>query len=302
VGVRRRRGPRRRAGPPRHGGGGLRLAWRSVLFTPATTPGRAGRLAATGADVTVLDLEDAVPVGEKELARDGLGAFAAAVAAAGPGLVVLARVNPLDSPWFERDVAAAARSGVAGVVVPKVASAGDGPVVLDVWRGAGGAPDPVLLAGVETAAGVEASPAVLGAGGWSAAYFGAEDYAADVGGRRTAGSLEVLYARSRVAMAAAIAGVPAVDQVVTAYRDPDAFRAECDTARDLGYRGKLCIHPDQVALAHAAFTPSAAEVDRARAVLAALADAGGGVASFDGQMVDAPAIRAARTVLAAAGV
>jgi citrate lyase subunit beta/citryl-CoA lyase len=102
-------------------------------------------------------------------------------------------------------------------------------------------------------------------------------------------------------MAAALAGIPAVDQVVTAYRDAAAFSAEASAARDLGYRGKLCIHPDQVALAHGAFTPSADEVARARGVLAALAVAGGGVAAYDGQMVDAPAVRTAEAVLAAAG-
>ncbi|HET9690002.1 MAG TPA: aldolase/citrate lyase family protein [Acidimicrobiales bacterium] len=274
--------------------------WRSVLFTPATRPERASRLAATRADVTVLDLEDAVPVDGKDAARAALAAFAAAVADAAPGLTVVARVNPAGTPWHAADVAAAAVAGVAGLVVPKAERPGTGAAVAAAWAAAGGPAGPLLVAGIESAVGVESAPALLGEGPWSAAYFGAEDYAADVGGRRTPGSLEVLYARSRVAMAAAIAGVPAVDQVVTAYRDDDAFRAECATARDLGYRGKLCIHPDQVPLAHAAFAPSAAELDRARRLLAALREAGGGVASFEGQMVDAPMVRAAEAVLAAA--
>lgn len=276
------------------------MRWRSVLFTPATRPDRVPRLASTAADVTVLDLEDAVPVADKETARSALADFATALRNAAPSLAVVVRVNPIGSPWFEADVAAAAAAGVAGVVVPKAVAAGDADTVALAWADAGGAAQPALLAGLETAAGVEAAPAILGAGGFAAAYFGAEDYIADVGGRRSESSIEVLYARSRVVMAASMAGVVAVDQVVTRYRDGEAFASEAETARDLGYRGKLCIHPDQVALAHAAFTPGDAEVQRARAVLAALDAAGGGVATFEGQMIDAPAIRAAQTVLALA--
>jgi citrate lyase subunit beta/citryl-CoA lyase len=273
--------------------------WRSVLFTPATRPERAGRVAATGADVSVLDLEDAVPVEGKRAARAGLGGFVGSIRAADPGSVVFARVNPIGTPWFSDDVVAAAEAGVDGVVLPKVVSASDAEAVARRWDAAG-AGAPVLLAGLETAAGVQAAPAVLAAGGFAAAYFGAEDYTADVGGRRTAASLEVLYARSRVVAAAAIAGIDAVDQIVAEYRDPGRFAADAAVGRDLGYRGKLCIHPDQVPLAHAAFTPSAEEVAHARGVLAALDAAGGGVATFEGQMVDAPAVAAARRVLALA--
>ena len=270
-----------------------------MLFTPATKPERAMRLVATAADITVLDLEDAVPVEGKASARAALASFAAAVSAAAPSLTVLVRVNPVGTPWHADDVAAAASAGVDGLVVPKAEVAGVGRLVGEAWSAAGGRAQPLLVAGIETAAGVEAAPSLLSDGSWAAGYFGAEDYAADVGGRRTPGSVEVLYARSLVAMASAIAGVPVVDQVVPAYRDADRFRAECVMALDLGYRGKLCIHPDQVALAHEAFTPSAEAVDRARRMLAALAAAGGGVASFEGQMVDAPMVRAAEAVIAA---
>ncbi len=273
------------------------VRWRSVLFTPATRPDRAARLAATASDVTVLDLEDAVPVEGKDTARDQLKGFAAAVRAAAPRLVVLARVNPIGSPWFAADVAAAAAAGVAGVVLPKVASAADAATVGEAWNAAGGHPHPAMMAGLETAAGIHAAPDILRPGHFAAAYFGAEDYIADLGGRRTQSSAEVLYARSRVAMAAALGRIDAVDQVVVSYGDANAFRADAAVARDLGYRGKLCIHPDQVALAHAAFTPSGTEVTRARALLDALAAAGGGVASFEGQMIDAPAVLAANKVV-----
>ncbi len=135
------------------------------------------------------------------------------------------------------------------------------------------------------------------------AYFGAEDYVADLGGVRTLGSTEVLYARSRVALAARLAGVPALDQVVTRLDAEDHFLTDAAEGRALGYRGKLLIHPAQVALAHRAFTPSAEEVDRARRLIAAYDDAvanGHAAIAFEGQMVDEPLARHARAVMAAA--
>jgi citrate lyase subunit beta/citryl-CoA lyase len=136
-----------------------------------------------------------------------------------------------------------------------------------------------------------------------AAYFGAEDFIADMGGVRTRESREVLYGRSQVALAARLAGVPALDQVVTDFKDDAFFRSECADARALGYRGKLCIHPQQVALANAAFVPSPEEVDHARRLLRAYEKASAeGVAAidFEGQMVDEPLASRARQILAAA--
>jgi citrate lyase subunit beta/citryl-CoA lyase len=120
---------------------------------------------------------------------------------------------------------------------------------------------------------------------------------------RTLGSREVLYARSRVALAARLADMPAVDQVVTHLDAEDHFLSDAAEGRALGYRGKLCIHPAQVALAHRAFTPSPEELDRARRLVTAYDDAvaGGHAAiAFEGQMVDEPLARHARAVIAAA--
>ena len=133
-----------------------------------------------------------------------------------------------------------------------------------------------------------------------AAYFGAEDFIADMGGVRTPGNAEVRYARSHVALAGRLAEKLVIDQIVADFRDDDRCGRECREARALGYGGKLCIHPAQVAIAHAAFTPSQDEVDRARRMLAAYAEAtAGGVASiaFEGQMVDEPVAIQARRIL-----
>jgi citrate lyase subunit beta/citryl-CoA lyase len=131
-----------------------------------------------------------------------------------------------------------------------------------------------------------------------AAYFGAEDYIADLGGRRSTAGTEVLYARSGVCLAAHLSGVAALDQAVVAVRDGEAFRVDAEQGREIGYRGKICLHPLQVELAHEIFTPSPAEVDHARAVLQAAEQ---GVGVVDGQMVDAVHVTLARGVLARAG-
>ena len=122
-----------------------------------------------------------------------------------------------------------------------------------------------------------------------------------MGGVRTEGNAVVLYARSHVALAARLAEIPALDQVVVDYNDGQRFDREAATARSLGYTGKLCIHPSQVGLANAAFTPTATEVDWARGVLAAAEADGTGVIAYEGRMVDAPILTRARVLLDAAG-
>ena len=128
-------------------------------------------------------------------------------------------------------------------------------------------------------------------------YFGAEDFIADIGGRRTAGGEEVLYARSQVCLAAHLAGIPAIDQVVTDLADAERSWPTPHAGRNLGYQGKMCIHPRQVALAHQVFTPTEAELAHARQVLAAGA---AGVGVVDGQMIDDVHVRMARATLARA--
>ena len=137
--------------------------------------------------------------------------------------------------------------------------------------------------------------------GVDVAYFGAEDFVADMGGVRTAGNGEVAYARAEVALAARLAGVALLDMVVTDFGDDERFSREAAEARALGYGGKLCIHPAQVPLANAAFVPSAGEVDRARRLLAAYDAAvaeGHAAIAFEGQMVDEPLARRARALVA----
>lgn len=260
---------------------------RSLLFTPGNRLELLAKVGRWEPDVVVVDLEDAIPAGEKEAVRDRLGEAELNRL----GCPVLVRVNPDGTPWHDADVDAAVRSGAAGIVLPKAETPES--VAALAGRLAEGR-TPALVLGIETARGVAAARELLAAG-VTGAYFGAEDYIADVGGRRTAAGLEVLHARSAVVLAARLAGVAAVDQAVVAFNDDEAFRLDAQAGRDLGYSGKICIHPRQVALAHAAFTPGEAEVAAARNIVEA---AGHGVGIVDGMMVDAAHVRAAQQVLA----
>jgi len=264
---------------------------RSLLFMPATRAEMIAKIPRIAPDVAVADLEDAVAAGDKERARDIAVAAIDALERSAP-TTVLIRVNPVGTPWFDGDVAAAAGCAAAGIVVPKLATPHELGHVRQAlaehsWS------DAVLVAGLETALGVADARALL-SHGVSAVYFGAEDYIADIGGRRTRGGAEVLYARSRVALAAHLAGLPALDQVVTDLADDEHFLADAAGGRDLGYQGKMCIHPRQVPLAHQVFTPTPAELSRAREIVAAGLE---GVAVVDGQMVDEVHVRMARAVL-----
>jgi citrate lyase subunit beta/citryl-CoA lyase len=270
---------------------------RSLLFMPANQAGMIAKIPRIAPDVAVADLEDAVAPGDKERARDIAVAAIDALTRPDPKppTTVLIRVNPVGTPWFEGDVAAAADCAAAGIVVPKLASPHELSQVRQVlaehsWS------DALLIAGLETALGVADARSLL-AHGVSAVYFGAEDYIADIGGRRTRAGAEVLYARSRVALAAHLAGLPALDQVVTDLADDEHFLADAASGRDLGYQGKMCIHPRQVPLAHQVFTPTPAELSHAREIVAA---GQAGVAVLDGEMVDDVHVRMARGVLARA--
>ncbi|HEY2239234.1 MAG TPA: CoA ester lyase [Streptosporangiaceae bacterium] len=267
---------------------------RSLLFMPGTRADMVAKIPRFGPDVAAVDLEDAVAPGQKDAARDTAAAAIDALDPGGP-TTILVRINPVGSPWFAADVAAIARCAAVGLVVPKLSSQHDLYEVRQALVENGWA-DALIVAGIETALGVADARPVL-ASGVAGAYFGAEDYIADIGGVRSPGGDEVLYARSQVCLAAYLSGLPAIDQAVVALGDDEHFLADARAGRALGYQGKICIHPRQVELAHRVFTPTAEEVAHAQAVLAA-GDAGVGV--VDGQMVDSVHVKMAQSVLARA--
>jgi citrate lyase subunit beta/citryl-CoA lyase len=274
---------------------------RSLLFAPASKPDVLRKLPRSVPDAVALDLEDAVPPDGKPAAREHAREVGAELAAEHPALSVYVRVNPVPTEWFLDDLATGVSPAITGVIVPKLESAEQVATVAAALVDAG-LERLHVLAGIESAAGVDRVRDLL-VPPVAVAYFGAEDYIADLGGVRTPGNTEVLYARSRVALAARLGGVPALDQVVTAIDADDRFLDEAAEGRSLGFAGKLCIHPGQVALANRAFSSSPEAVARARRLLAAYDDAvarGEAAIAFDGQMVDEPVARHARTVIAAA--
>jgi len=294
-------------------------AWRprrSVLYTPADRPERIERMlaAGNGPDVLIADLEDGVSPDHKVGARNAIAeAFAEARSAASERCI---RINPIDSPWHDDDLSAALDAGTDAIVLPKVESV-EGLTGFElaleaheerVGRDVGTTP---LLVQLETARGIVAAERlaqtivdpVAPLSRVVAFIFGAEDLAASVGARRTRAGHEVLYARSRVVLAAAMAGIQAIDQVFVAYKDAIGLAEDCRVGRDLGYVGKQLIHPDQVAVTHDVFTPSQAEIAEARDLLAAAAASGteqGGAIGYKGRMVDRPVVEQARRIVALA--
>jgi citrate lyase subunit beta/citryl-CoA lyase len=274
-----------------------------LLFAPSTRPDLIAKLPRAGADVVTLDLEDGVSPELAAQARAGAAAALPDLARAGQRAYV--RTNPPGDPAFPLDLAAVAVAGPAGYVLPKCERPGDVvAVAAQIAAAHGGAPPPLVL-GIETVAGVLAADALATASpAVEALYFGAEDYATSAGARRTAGGQEVLYARSRVLLAARAAGVLALDQAIPDVRDDARFAADAAAGRDLGYDGKLCIHPRQVELTHEAFMPSAEELAAAAQLVTAFEaalTAGDAAPLIDGRLVDEPLVHRARAVLAAGG-
>jgi citrate lyase subunit beta / citryl-CoA lyase len=255
---------------------------RSLLFVPGDRPERFDKATASGADLVVIDLEDAVAPEAKEFARQQAAAHAAA------GHRAAVRINAVGTPWHEGDVAALAGSGAAVVMLPK-AIAGPG-------LGALGRTGASVIALVETAAGILDARAVASTPGVCRLAFGSFDLAAELG-IDPLDEQALLAARTALVLGSAAAGLPAPVDGVRARIDDDAgLRAEAEAARRLGFTGKLCIHPRQVPIVRAAFAPTADQVAWARRVVSA-ADGGRAVAAVDGSMVDKPVLDRARRVL-----
>lgn len=269
---------------------------RSWLFVPGSSARMMEKALTSGADALILDLEDAVAPDAKAAARDTVSAFLDGARS----VPCYVRVNALSTGLTKQDIAAV-RGRVAGYVLPKC----EGPRDLDALAGLTYAA-PVLAIATETARAVRA----LMAEDWShptlcGLAWGAEDLAADLGATTNRGAdgaylSPCILARDAMLIAAKAAAVPAIDAVHTAIRDTEGLAAEAKAAELIGFTGKLAIHPGQVAPIHVAFTPSAERIDWARRVIAALANAKGGVATLNGAMLDRPHLRQAEAILARA--
>lgn len=260
----------------------------TALFVPGDRPDRYAKAAASGADLVIVDLEDAVAPAAKESAR------ASVVAALGAGgLTALVRVNPTGSSWTSDDLASlaglGADHGLVGVVVPKA----DDPGFVAEVVAATAVPVVALL---ESAAGVARAGDLAAVPGVARLAFGALDFAYDVGSDVDALTGQV--ARAQVVIASRAAGLPGpLESPSTDLGDPVRIEQTSRTARLLGFSGRLCIHPAQLAPVRAGFAPTAGEVAWARDVVGA----GAGVTRVGDQMVDRPVLERARRILRLAG-
>jgi citrate lyase subunit beta/citryl-CoA lyase len=262
---------------------------RSFLFVPADRPERYAKALASGTDVVIVDLEDAVAPADKIAARAALASW---LATSDGHAMVVVRINGVDTPWFQADRALVAGSSrVSSVMLPKA----DG---RSPWTAFEGKP---ILALVETAAGIDALRLIAGAPGVHRLAFGSIDLQLDLGVEGDDDAL--LHFRSQLVLASRIANLPApVDGVCTSINDAQAVALHVQRARRLGFGGQLCIHPSQVAAVNAGFRPSAEQLDWARRVVAAANRSGGRAVAVDGKMVDRPVLARAQALLDAAGL
>lgn len=266
---------------------------RSLLFAPANRQDLFRKFPQIKADLFVLDLEDGTPPGQRPAARAELKE-SIRVARGERSAKLFVRINPVGSPDFANDLDAVTGSGADGIVLAK---AGNAEEVASLQTHL------PLIAGIESIDGVLNAFAIAAGPSVIAVYFGAEDFAAEMGARRTPEGMEVLYARSRVVLAAKSAKVAALDQVVLDLKDDALFRRDAATGRNLGYDGKMCIHPRQVDLANESFAPTQTEIDYARRLISAYSEAqsrGEATIDFEGRMVDGPLFKTALSILAAA--
>ncbi len=248
----------------------------------------------TGADVVVFDLEDAVVPERREAGREAVNGVLTDPDF-DPNCEVCVRVTG-ETAGADLDGVAAGTPRLDLVMLPKAESGDDVDALADELAERG--LDVPVFALCETARGVLNAEGIADADATTALAFGAEDLSADIGANRTEEGTEVLYAREHVVLAASAARVDAVDTVFTDIEGTERLREECAFARDLGYDGKMAIHPAQVPVMNEAFSPSDDQVAWARRVLTAhAASEGEGVLRVDGEMIDAPLVARARNVL-----
>lgn len=275
------------------------------MFTPGTQPDRVAKTLATAlTDTLIVDWEDAVAAPDKVRARQITTEAWPSFPRSRSERAI--RVNGVESEWHHQDLEAAAALAPDAIIIPKAEKGADiDQIARRLWELEGVHTIPQntirLILLLESGRGVLNALSIAEASNRvDAIVFGAEDYQADIGGRRRKDNHDVWWARSQVAAAAAAAGVLAIDQVFIDYNDPAGLKREAEEARDLGYSGKMIIHPNQLGIVNEVFTPTIPEMQHAVRVLQAAQAAekeGKGAFSLDGKMIDRPLILQAQRVL-----
>jgi len=280
---------------------------RSKLFVPGTRPELFAKALASAADAICLDLEDAVSEPRKDEARETVRKFLESGKAAASHKTLIVRINAMDTPHFERDVAAVAQAGVHLINLPKPQSPAHvrtAAEAIERAERANGVHAPIgLLLNIETPAALRtaaelalAHPRVAGL------QLGLGDLFEPLGIARREPSA-IRQAMFAVRIAAGEAGLYACDSAFADIRDAEGFKAEAKLARDLGFLGKTCIHPSQIAIANEVFRPTDEEIAHARKVVEAAREAdarGVGAYVVDGKMIDIPFLLRARAIVESA--
>ncbi len=275
---------------------------RSLLFVPGDRPDRMDKALKAGADALILDLEDSVAPGAKIEARKAVSRFLANH----PSAPLWVRINPIDGAEADADLHAILRARVHGIVLPKAEGGASVDALARRLTDGGNATARIIAIATETPAAMFQLGTYGGAKRLAALTWGAEDLPAAIGAstsRDEDGRYTPPYelARSLCLFGAAAAGVAPIETVYPAFRDLEGLAAYAGRARRDGFTGMMAIHPDQVPVINAAFTPSEAEVAHARAVVAAFeANPDAGALSLDGKMIDRPHLVQAHRTLAAA--
>jgi citrate lyase subunit beta/citryl-CoA lyase len=275
---------------------------RSFLFAPGNHARRVEKALSLDADAVILDLEDAVATAEKRATRD---AVIAALVRPRRALLYV-RVNAVDTEFCYGDLAAVVRPGLDGIILPKVESAAA--IATADWllaqleREQGLMPRTIdLVPIIETARGLNQIDAILAVGARvKRVAFGAGDFTLDVNMAWSRGEAELAYARAKIVTASRAAGIEApFDTVWVDLADEEGLEASARTALGFGFQGKMCIHPNQIAVVNRVFTPSEAEIAFAERVVAAFARAeaeGSAAIQLDGKFIDYPILYRAQRV------
>jgi len=260
---------------------------RSYLFVPGDRPERFPKAKASGADVVIIDLEDAVALEAKDAARDCVRTWIRTERD------VIVRINGVDSAEFDRDIELCRSAGVSTIVIPKAERR---EVLASI---AAAAPQATLLPLIETARGIESVGDLAQGERVGRLLIGTVDLQLDLGIRGD--SPDLSYFQSRLVLASRLAHLPPpVDGPCVSVLDTRKLADELHRARQLGCGGKLCVHPAQVPAVNLAFQPTPSEISWARRVLEAYEKANGAAVAVDGRMVDRPVVAMAQNILAQA--
>jgi citrate lyase subunit beta/citryl-CoA lyase len=257
---------------------------RSLLFVPGNRPERFDKASASGAHEVILDLEDAVAPAEKTTARDAVAAWLDGRRRA------LVRINAAQTEWFEDDIRLIQSMPSVGVMLPKADNE-------SLTRTIAALPGCRIIALLETVQGYIDLRSMAAMPGLERIAFGSVDFAAESGISDEGDAMTPV--RIQIVLESCHAGLAApADGVSVNFTDQDRMRQDARISRQLGFGGKLCIHPAQVGAVNAAFLPSADEIQWAERVVAAFAASAGGATSVDGKMIDKPVVDRARRMIA----